>query len=82
MSGNALHRLFAFTHPHVEHVVTHSLDIAAIENETNRSCLQDEQFFHLRRQTTQISRGKEVQHLTTLLLTPTGSASVSEDSEN
>jgi hypothetical protein len=45
MSGNALHRLIAFTHPHVKHVVTHSIHAAIDEEGTNTSCLQDEHLF-------------------------------------
>jgi hypothetical protein len=66
MSGNALHRLIAFTHPHVKHVVTHSIHAAIDEEGTNTSCLQDEQFVHLRRQVVRISQGKEVEQFSTL----------------
>jgi hypothetical protein len=67
MSGNALHRLFAFTHPHVKHVVTHSIHAVTDEDGMNASCLRDEQFVHLRRQAVRISQGKEVDQLSTLL---------------
>jgi hypothetical protein len=67
MSGNALHRLFAFTHPHVKHVVTHSVHAAIDENGTNTSCLLDKQFVHLRRQAVRVSRGKEVDQFSALL---------------
>ena len=68
MSGNALHKMFAFTHTHVKHVVTHSVHAAIDEGGTNASCLRDEQFVHLRRQAVRISQGKEVDQFSALLL--------------
>jgi hypothetical protein len=67
MPGNALHRLFAFAHPHVKHVVAHSLHAAGDEDEANTSCLSDEQFLHLRDQTLRISQGEDVDRISALL---------------
>jgi hypothetical protein len=72
MSGNALHRLLAFTHPHVKHVVTYSLHTAADENVANISSLQDEQFAHVRRQAVRIRGGIEVDQISALLPTNIG----------
>ena len=67
MSGNALHKMFAFTHPHVKHVVTHGIHAAIDEDGTNASCLLDEQFVHLRRQAVRISQSEEVDQFSALL---------------
>ena len=67
MSGSALHKVLAFTHPHVKHVVTHSIHAAIDGDGTNASCLLDEQFVHLRHQAVRISQGEKVDQFSALL---------------
>jgi hypothetical protein len=74
--------MLAFTHPHVKHVVTHSIPAVADEKEANTSCLQDEQFAHLRPQIVRISQGKEVDQVSTLLPAESSLKPAAEASED
>lgn len=67
MAGNALHRMFAFIHPHVKHVVTASMDVAADEVDGAASRLTNDPIIHLRRQAMRISHGEPVDCVTALL---------------
>jgi len=63
--GNAFHRLRAYAHPHVKHVITQTLqqnDEADFEN-----LGQNEWFVHLHRQAVKIQRGEQVDQITALL---------------
>jgi hypothetical protein len=63
--GNAFHRLRAYAHPHVKHVITQTLqqdDEADFEN-----LGQNESFAHLRRQAVKIQRGEPVDQITARL---------------
>ncbi len=62
--GNALHRLRAYAHPHVKHVITQTLQETG-EGDLESSD-QDESFVHLRRQAVRIQRGEEVSEITAL----------------
>jgi hypothetical protein len=68
MSGNALHKIFAFIHPHVKHVVTMSCEIAADEVDAGAPSLSNNPTLHLRHQAVRISQGKPVDCVTALLL--------------
>ena len=67
MSGNALHKVFAFSHPHVKYVITASLHSAAHEDDLTVSSVQDGPRAQLLRQAAKISQGKQVDSITTLL---------------
>jgi hypothetical protein len=67
MSGNALHRMFAFIHPHVKHVVTASLDVTADKDDLGASSSPNDPVIHLRRQAVKISHGEEVDRITAFL---------------
>ncbi len=73
MSGNALHKLFAFIHPHVKHVVTVSCEAAADEVDAGASSLLNDPILHFRSQAVRISQGKPVACVTALLLDEVGS---------
>ena len=63
--GNAFHRLRAYAHPHVRHVITQTLqqnDEADFEN-----LGQNESFVHLHRQAVKIQRGEPVDQITALM---------------
>jgi hypothetical protein len=63
--GNAFHRLRAYAHPHVKHVITQTLqqnDEADFEN-----LGQNEPFAHLHRQAVKIQRGEPVDQITALM---------------
>jgi hypothetical protein len=62
--GNALHRLRAFTHPHVKHVITQTLQETG--EGVFESSDQGESYIHLRRQAVKIQRGEEVIEITAL----------------
>jgi hypothetical protein len=63
--GNAFHRLRAYVHPHVKHVITQTLeqgdeaDFAGSE--------PNESFVHLHRQAVKIQRGEQLDQVTALL---------------
>lgn len=67
MSGNALHRMFAFVHPHVKHVVTASLDAVADEGDAGALRFPNDPIIHIRRQAVRISQGKPVDCVTAFL---------------
>jgi hypothetical protein len=67
MSGNALHRMFAFIHPHVKHVVTASLDVTADKDDLEASSPPNDPIIHLRRQAVRISQGEQVDGITAFL---------------
>ena len=62
--GNAFHRLRAYAHPHVKHVITQTLQQAG-EGDFE-SLDQNESFVHLRRQAVRIQRGEQVSEITAL----------------
>jgi hypothetical protein len=67
MPGNALHRMFAFIHPHVKHVVTASVDAVADESNAGALRFPDDPIIHIHRQAVRISQGKPVDYVTALL---------------
>ena len=75
MSGNALHRVLAFTHVHVKHVVTQSIHAVVVEG------VQDEQSAHLLRQTIKIGQGEQVDFISAILPVESDSTEVSLTSE-
>jgi hypothetical protein len=63
--GNDLHRLRAYAHPHVKHVITQALqhnDEADFGN-----LRQNESLVHLHRQAVKIQRGEPVDQITALM---------------
>lgn len=62
--GNAFHRLRAYVHPHVKHVITQTLQQAG-EGEVERMD-ENDSFVHLRRQAVRIQRGEQVNEITAL----------------
>ncbi len=63
--GNAFHRLRAYVHPHVKHVITQTLQQAGEGDFENLD--QNESFVHLHRQAVRIQRGEQVNDITALL---------------
>ncbi len=66
MAGNALQRMFAYTHPHVRHSIAFSLEQPAEEKGKEVSGLPHGQVAHLLRQTARISQGENPDFLTAL----------------
>jgi hypothetical protein len=60
--GNAFHRLRAYAHPHVKHVVTQVL-----EQSDEDDFVGSGQSLHIRRQAVRIQRGEQVDRVTALL---------------
>jgi hypothetical protein len=59
--GNVLHQLQQFTHPHVKHVITQTLEHDSLQNESS-----DPQEAHIQRQAVQIQRGEQLDYVTAL----------------
>jgi len=68
MPGNALHRLFAFSQPHVKHVITTTFNEAAEENVAEVAGLRHEAVVHMYRQAIRIRQGTQVDDITALLV--------------
>ena len=60
--GNAFHRLWAYVHPHVKHVITQTL-----EQGDEADFVGSEQSLHIQRQAVRIQRGEQVGQVTALL---------------
>jgi hypothetical protein len=60
--GNAFHRLRAYVHPHVKHVITQTL-----EQSDEADFAGSEQEVHIHRQAVKIQRGEQVAQITALL---------------
>jgi hypothetical protein len=60
--GNAFHRLRAYLHPHVKHVITQTL-----EQGDEVDFVGSEQNLHIHRQVVKIQRGEQVDQVTALL---------------
>jgi hypothetical protein len=67
MFGNALHRLFAFSQPRPEHLVTATFNENSEENIAEIPGVHRDTVLHLHRQTIRISRGKQTEDVTALL---------------
>jgi hypothetical protein len=66
MAGNALHKLFTFSQPHVKHVMTTTFHEAAEEEVAGVPGLQHEAVVHLYRQAIRIRQGNQVDDVTAL----------------
>jgi hypothetical protein len=65
--GNAFHRLRAYVHPHVKHVITQTL-----EQGDEADFVGSEQNVHIHRQAVKIQRGEQVDQVTALLKADNG----------
>jgi hypothetical protein len=63
--GNAFHRLRAYAHPHVKHVIMQTLEQS--DEADFSTSEQDESSLHLHRQAVKIQRGEQVDQITALL---------------
>jgi hypothetical protein len=63
--GNAFHRLRAYVHPHVKHVITQTLE--QVDEADFVGSEQNESFVHLHRQAVEIQRREQVDQITALL---------------
>jgi hypothetical protein len=61
--GNPLHRLQAFLHPHVKHVITQTFRAEDVEDLGDR----DESYIHIWRQAIRIQRGEQMDQIAALL---------------
>jgi hypothetical protein len=63
--GNAFHRLQAYAHPHVKHVITQTLEQA--DEDASEDSEHNDPVVHIRRQAVRIQRGDQVDRITALL---------------
>jgi hypothetical protein len=66
MPGNALHRLFPFSQPSVQPVVTVTFKEISEEDAKEVPSVHRETVLHLHRQAIRISRGKQIEDVTAL----------------
>jgi hypothetical protein len=73
MPGNALHKLFAFSQPHVKHVVTAAFNEISEEAVFEVPGVHREAVLHIYRQAIEISFGRQADDVTALLVPEIGS---------